>query len=154
MICSKEVIHRGKKRRIDGYVAGKRLRLSLGTANDATADTWKNKIERAIQGGADSPLWPELKRFLPPQTFRALADLVGYNEKQETSQPSWADLETAFSAEMRRRIILGKFAESTRERYDQTIRAFKVFLNECGASELHAMNRALVEIMGDRWKGR
>jgi integrase len=140
-----EVIHRGRKRRIDGYVAGRRLRLSLGTANDATADTWKNKIERAIQGGSDSLLWPELKRFLPPQTFRTLADLVGYNEKQETSQPTWADLEAAFAAEMRQRIVLGKLAESTRERYEQTIRAFAAFLKECEASELRAMNRAFVE---------
>jgi integrase len=140
-----EVVHRGKKRRIDGYVAGKRLRLSLGTANDATADTWKNKIERAVQGGADSPLWPELKRFLPPQTFRTLAALVAYKEKQETFQPKWADLEAAFVAEMRQRIALGKLAESTRNRYEQTVRGFALFLKDTGVCELQAMNRAFVE---------
>jgi integrase len=140
-----EVIHRGRKRRIDGYVAGRRLRLSLGTANDATADTWKNKIERAIQGGPDSLLWPELNRFLPPQTFRTLAALVGYTEKQETYQPTWADLESAFSAEMQQRIVLGKLAESTRERYEQTIRAFGAFLKEGGTSELRVINRAFIE---------
>jgi integrase len=140
-----EVKHRGRKRRIDGYVEGERLRLSLGTANDATADTWKNKIERAIQGGADSVLWPELKRFLPPQTFRKLADVVGYNEKQESSKPTWADLEIAFRAEMRQRIALGKLAESTRERYEQTIRGFAAFLKEIGVSDLRAMNRGFME---------
>jgi integrase len=140
-----EVVHRGKKRRIDGYVAGNRLRLSLGTANDATADAWKNKIERAVHGGADSALWPELKRFLPPQTFRTLAALVGFNEKQETTQPTWADLEAAFATEMRQRIALGKLAESTRNRYEQTIRGFAAFLTETGVCELQAMNRAFVE---------
>jgi hypothetical protein len=140
-----EVVHRGRKRRIDGYVEGKRLRLSLGTANDATADTWKNKIERAIQGGADSPLWPELKRFLPPHTFRTLAALLCYNEKQESPQPTWADLETAFAAEMRQRIALGKLAESTQDRYEQTIRGFAAFLKETGVCELQAMNRAFLE---------
>ncbi len=140
-----EVVHRGKKRRIDGYVAGKRLRLSLGTANDATADSWKNRIERAIQGGADSPLWPELKRFLPPHTFRTLAALVGYDEKQEACHPTWADLEASFATEMRQRIALGKLAESTRERYEQTIRGFATFLKETGVNELQAMNRAFVE---------
>jgi hypothetical protein len=95
-----EVIHRGKRRRIDGYVAGRRLRLSLGTANDATADKWKNNIERALQGGAESPLWPELRRFLPPQTFRALAEIVGYQERKAVAGPTWAELQAAFSAEM------------------------------------------------------
>lgn len=106
-----EVVHRGRQYRIDGYVDGRRVRLSLGTANDATADRWKDKIERAIQGGVESPLWPELKRFLPPQTFRKLASLVGYTEKRESPQPTWTDLEAAFAAEMRRRIALGKFAD-------------------------------------------
>jgi integrase len=140
-----EVIHRGRKRRIDGYVLGKRLRLSLGTANDSTADAWKNKIERALQGGANSPLWPELKRFLPPQTFRTLAAIVGYREEAPTKQPIWAELDAAFSAEMQQRIALGKLAQSTRERYQQTLRAFADFLKESGVTELHLMNRAFVE---------
>jgi integrase len=140
-----EVIHRGSKRRIDGYVLGKRLRLSLGTANDGTADAWKNKIERALQGGADSPLWPELKRFLPPQTFRTLAGIVGYREQAPIEQPTWAQLDAAFSTEMQQRIALGKLAQSTRERYQQALRAFAAFLKESGVTELHTMNRAFIE---------
>ncbi len=46
-----EVVHRGKRMRLDGYVSGRRLRLSLGTANGATAETWKNRIARALEGG-------------------------------------------------------------------------------------------------------
>ncbi len=140
-----EVIHRGSKRRIDGYILGKRLRLSLGTANDSTADTWKNKIERALQGGAASPLWPELKRFLPPQTFRTLAGIVGYREEPQVEHPTWVQLDAAFSAEMQQRIALGKLAQSTRERYQQTLRAFADFLKESGVTELHIMNRAFIE---------
>ena len=56
-----EVVHRGKRMRLDGYVSGRRLRLSLGTANGATAETWKNKIARALEGGRESTLWGELR---------------------------------------------------------------------------------------------
>ncbi|HXM95764.1 MAG TPA: site-specific integrase [Candidatus Dormibacteraeota bacterium] len=140
-----EVIHRGKRFRIAGYVMGRRLRLSLGTASHITADTWKNKIERALQAGADSPLWPELKRFLPPQTFRALAEIVGYEELAVPALPTWEHLQTAFSAEMQQRVVLGKLAPSTRERYQQTLRAFSAFLAETGIVELQSMNRAFIE---------
>ena len=139
------VIHRGRMRRLDGYILGKRLRVSLGTANDSTADAWKNKIERALHSGTDSPLWPELKRFLPPQTFRSLAEIVGYREAQAIEQPTWVQLHAAFSAEMHHRIALGKLAESTRERYQQALRAYVDFLKECGVTELHLMNRAFIE---------
>jgi integrase len=46
---------------------------------------------------------------------------------------------------MHQRILLGKMAESTRERYNQAIRAFKGFLKETGVSELPAMNRPFIE---------
>jgi Phage integrase SAM-like domain len=46
---------------------------------------------------------------------------------------------------MRQRIAVGKLAESTRDRYEQTIRGFAAFLKETGVCELQAMNRAFVE---------
>jgi integrase len=137
-----EVIHRGKRRRIDGYVAGRRFRLSLGTANDATADKWKNNIERALHGGAESPLWPELRRFLPPQTFRTLAEIVGYEERKAVAGPTWAELQAAFSAEMQQKVVLGKLTESTRERYKYTLRSFSDFL---GAADLTSIDRPCIE---------
>jgi hypothetical protein len=46
---------------------------------------------------------------------------------------------------MRRKILLGKLAESTRKRYQQTLRAFNAFLVERGVSELPAMNVTFFE---------
>jgi integrase len=140
-----EVVHRGKKMRLDGYVSGRRLRLSLGTANGATAETWKNKIERALQGGAESPLWVELRMFLPPQTFRTLAGIVGYEETRGASKPTWEAIESAFAAEMQQRVVLGKLAPTTCERYKYTLRSFGGFLLQAGVSELAAIDRPLVE---------
>ena len=46
---------------------------------------------------------------------------------------------------MRQRILLGKLADSTWERYQQTLRAFKSFLDECRVSELPEMSRPFIE---------
>jgi len=43
---------------------------------------------------------------------------------------------------MKQRILLGKLADSTWSRYQQTLRGFKVFLQENGAVDLPSMNRA------------
>jgi integrase len=140
-----EVVHRGKRMRLDGYVSGRRLRLSLGTANSATAETWKNRIERALQGGSESPLWGELKVFLPPQTFRTLARIVGYEEGRVVSKPTWDALESAFAAEMQQKVVLGKLATTTCERYKYTLRSFGQFLREASVAELAAIDRPFVE---------
>jgi len=42
---------------------------------------------------------------------------------------------------MRQRILLGRLADSTWERYQQTLRAFKGFLNETGITKLLAKIR-------------
>lgn len=137
-----EVVQRGKRMRIDGYVLGRRVRLSLGTASGGCADAWKGRIERALQGGAESPLWPELKRLLPPQTFRTVAEIAGYEERRPAT---WTELESAFTAEMQQRIALGKLAATTCERYQYTLRSFREFLNGKGLADLAAINRPLVE---------
>ena len=140
-----ETTKRGRHWRVDGNVGGKRLRISLGTENGDYAEKCKNKIESALQGGASSQFWPELKVLLPPQTFRMLAKIGGYEEKQNVVQPTWTDLEGAFSVEMQQRILLGKLAASTRERYRQTFRAFVEFLKTGGVTDLGLMNRSFIE---------
>jgi integrase len=140
-----EVMQRGKRQRLEGYVAGRRLRLSLGTANGATAEIWKNKIKRALEGGRDSTLWPELNLLLPPQTFRALARIVGYDATRSEPKLAWNALETAFRAEMQQRVVLGKLAPTTCERYGYTLRSFERFLIENTVVELAAIDRPLVE---------
>jgi hypothetical protein len=136
---------RGKKYRVSGYFQGKRIRASLGTASVSSADVWKEKIKRALESGADSPLWPELQRLLPPQTFRMLARVVGYEEKTAPIVPVWIDLVAAVKARDEQRIQLGTLALSTKARYDQTLASFTTFLGELTISELRQITRPMVE---------
>ena len=128
-----------------GTIAGRFLRLSLGTANSGAASTIINRIERAIAEGPTSSLWQELKQALPPTTFEVLAGIANYREEAPAKIWTWRELEATFEAEMRQRILLGKLADSTWERYQQTLRAFKGFLNECGVSELPELTRSFIE---------
>jgi integrase len=136
---------RSKRYRVVGTIAGRFLRLSLGTANNGAASTTINRIERAIAEGQASSLWPELKRALPPKTFEVLARAANYREEVPAKVWTWKELEATFETEMRQRILLGKLADSTWERYQQTLRAFKGFLNECAVSELPEMTRPFIE---------
>jgi hypothetical protein len=92
-----------------------------------------------------SSLWPELRRALPPRTFEVLAEIANYHEEAPAKVWTWKELEATFETEMRQRILLGKLADSTRERYQQTLRAFKSFLNECSVSELPEITRPFIE---------
>ncbi len=136
---------------IHGTVGGKFLRLPLGTSNRASASTTADHVERAMSEGQTSFRWPELKRTLPLRTFQLLARTVNYCEPEPVPEPlmvpipTWNDLENAFSVKMQQRVMLGKLAESTRERYKQTMRVFKLFLGECGVSDLPLLNRPFIE---------
>jgi integrase len=131
---------------IHGTVAGKFLRLPLGTANKDAARITVDHVERALSEGQTSLRWPELKKLLPPNTFAALAKVASYCEPAPVAAAAtWNDLETAFKAKMQQRILLGKLAESTSARYEQSLRTFNAFLKESGISDLAAMNRAFIE---------
>jgi len=140
-----EIKKRDRKYRVDGYFQGRRIRASLGTANAGNADAWKEKIKRALESGADCPLWPELQRLLPPQTFRALSQAVGYEEKKAATVHHWKDLVGAVKARDQQRIQLGKLAASTKIRYDQTLASFTTFLGEANLIELRQITRPVVE---------
>lgn len=136
---------RGKRYRVIGTIAGRFLRFSLGTANTSAASTTVGRIERAIAEGPASSLWPELNRALPHKTFEVLAGIANYREEPPAKVWTWKELEAMFETEMRQRILLGKLADSTWERYQQTLRAFKGFLDESGVSELPEMTRPFIE---------
>jgi Phage integrase SAM-like domain len=136
---------RGKVYRAEGFVGGKRIRISLGTREADSARRLLNRIERGLSEGADSPLWTELRAVLPPTTFPTLAALVGWREQIETPEPTWLELNAAFEHEMEQRMALGKFQLSTADRYRQTLREFSVFLSERNVSHLKAITRPLVE---------
>src|ERR1700751_581706 len=115
---------RGNRYWAVGTIAGRFLRLSLGTANGGAASKDVDRIERAIAEGPLSSLWPELKRALPPKTFVPVAKIGNYVERRPAEAPKvwiWTELEAAFEREMHQRILFGKLTDSTRERYQQTI---------------------------------
>lgn len=137
---------RGDRYWISGTIAKRQVRLPLGTSNRDAAMVTVDHVERALSEGQTSLRWQELKKTLPPKTFDALAAIANYREPEAPAPvATWADLESAFLAKMEQRILLGKLAESTRERYRQTLRAFKLFLEETGVSDLPAMNRPFIE---------
>jgi integrase len=142
---SKRGFKRGSKLHLHGYINGKRLRVSLGTANEYAAADLKRNIENAISRGGDSQFWPELRRLLPPQSFQTLARIAGYKEPIETIPLSWSDLRAAYALRLRQRIELGKMAESTRQRYQHTVKSFEAFLAERGVYELLKIDRPFME---------
>ncbi len=137
---------RGERYWMHGTIAGKFLRLPLGTANRDAARITVDHVERALSEGQTSLRWPELKKLLPPNTFAALASVANYCEPEPMMPAAtWCDLEAAFKTKMQQRILLGKLAESTNTRYAQTLRVFDAFLKESGVSDLASMNRAFIE---------
>lgn len=149
-----EIKKRGTKYRISGYFQGKRIRASLGTANAGNADVWKEKIKRAVESGPDCMLWPELKRLLPPQTFRAIAELVGYQEKTPPIVPTWADLIAAVGVRDQQRIQLGKLALSTKARYDQSLKSFTTFLRQSAQTNNPSLGGKLQGMANSKDQGK
>ncbi len=146
---------RGKTYRLEGRAGQRarrgsgeheRIRLSLGTMNSDAAYLLHGKIERALAEGPDSSLWHKLCGVLPAETFAKLAQIAGHDTTQpETSQPTWQDLASKFSAWTAQRVAQGKMRDSTRARYLHTIRVFGEFLGERGIVEIEHISRALVE---------
>lgn len=79
------------------------------------------------------------------EAFKILAKIAHYRELAPAKVAMWKDLKSMFEAEMGQRIALGKLAESTRERYQQTLRAFDEYLNLSDVHDLPTMNRSFIE---------
>jgi integrase len=139
------VVGRGSKYHLDGYSGGKRFRISLGTANLSSAADLGRQIENAIMRGNESRFWPELRRFLPPQSFRALAKFAGYQEPKIEPAFTWKELRAAVNMRMSQQISLGKMANSTRQRYEHTLKSFEEFLNLRRVDEVQKMDRPFIE---------
>jgi hypothetical protein len=139
------VVKRGSKWHLDGYISRKRFRISLGTANESHATDIKRRIENAIARENESQFWPELCRLLPPQSFRALAELANYREPKAETPPTWRDLRSAFTMRMSQQRALGKMAESTRQRYEYTLKSFQEFLNLRRLDEIRDLKRPFIE---------
>jgi len=135
----------GKWFRIEGRIAGERVRLTLGTCNRDNARATVADVERALAEGNGSALWLKLRSVLPESSFTRLAAVAGYAGRAPTPAPSWPELARLFEADIRRRIALGKFRDSTWARYQFETREFSEFLRQRGIELLAQIDRPLVE---------
>lgn len=139
------IVKRGRVWQLAGSYSGKRIRISLGTASESSAADIKRNIENALIRGNDSPYWPELRRILPPQSFGTLAAIAGYKEPIVPAIPTWTELRAAFILHMNYRVAIGKLADSTRQRYQYTVKSFEEFLSSRRITELPHIDRPLIE---------
>jgi len=135
------------RKRKQGYYADYllgtvRIRGTLGTRDKASARQLGMRIETAMSAGKDSPIWSELKTALPEPTFARFAERAGVKERQA---PTWEDLRKLFEAHMAQRVVIGKFRESTLDRYTATLRDFGAFLQERNITLLEDITRLVTE---------
>jgi integrase len=131
---------------IEGRHGGKRIRLALDTKNREMAHATVMDIETALREGADSDRWRRLRLVLPPNTFEPLAAIAGYVEKPVPPPlPTWSELEKLFESDAKRRVALGRFRQSTLDRYQYEFREFGTFVTEVGVVALAQMDRPFIE---------
>jgi integrase len=120
---------RGKTYRAVGTVSGRRIKLSLGARDEASAIRVLRHLEYGLLEGSSSGHWITLQTLFPAARFQRLAQLVGWTPP-EPNKPdaTWADLTGHFESHMRQRISLGKLRESTASRYRRTVDEFTLFL--------------------------
>jgi integrase len=135
----------GKWFRIEGYIAGVRVRVALRTRNRENARNTIGEIERALCEGASSALWTQLAAVLPHRAFKQFAAIVGYAPQTPAPAPCLADLVRLFESDSLRRIALGKLRASTFERYQFEVREFEEFARVRQVSLLPAMDRPFIE---------
>ena len=58
---------------------------------------------------------------------------------------TWGDLQEAFVAHMEQRIKIGKLQNSTRERYEVTLKEFDKYLAERSITELENITKPVIE---------
>ena len=133
---------RGRKYFVYFYEESCRLRGSLGTRSRDVALRLIHRIETALAEGQESLLWQELQTLLPQRTYNSFADHAGVKHKQ---LPTWEDLKTGFSVFREQRVMLGKLAQSTSNRYEVTIREFGEFLATEKITLLHDISKPVVE---------
>ena len=134
-----------RKHRLEGFVAGRRVRLSLGTRNHEAAVRLAGKIESAVVEGSESKLWPEIENLLPGSSFCKLAEIVGYTPATKAGHRTWESLRESFEIHCRHRIARRKLRESTWVRYQHTLKEFEKFLEQRGITVLKAISRRAIE---------
>ena len=121
---------RGKTYRAVGIVACRRIKLSLGVKDEASAIRVLRHLEYGLLEGPKSEHWMTLQTLFPRARFQRLAELVGWvPPAPKKSDPTWNALFRHFESYMRQRIALGKLRESTAQRYRRTAEEFTFFLS-------------------------
>jgi integrase len=118
------------------------VRGSLGTRNADAARRVAHRLETALAEGPLSPVWIEIERLMPPESFARFANFAGVKHQHI---PTWGELHESFEVFMEQRIKMDKLRPSTAERYRHTLREFDLFLKEQEASLLQDVNVLLVE---------
>lgn len=131
------------------WAAGKRIRLSLGTKKAGEAQNRADWIVQALREGPSSALWPTLSEVLPhgkQRAFDVCAELAGYTPVTVAPkvEPTWTDLRDCYVAALDAKILDGKFSESSKQNYSQSLKEFDSFAVTRGISRLADINDDVV----------
>jgi integrase len=137
-----------------------RVRKSLGTDVERTANERVRRIIGACEQGAESKYWQELRAELPPNTFKFFADMVGYKDDAPVApkvEPTWAELLADYTKHLQRPIVAGKRAgklraDSTKARCLQTFATFTRFLTEKGITNLVDITPKIAQEQFQDWR--
>ena len=129
-----------------GWAGEERIRWSLGTKKAGEAENRKDWIVRCVSEGVTSAMWRTLKDTLPSRTFELLSKLIGYQPVTVAAkiQPTWADLQASYIAALDAKILEGKFSESSKTNYLQSLKEFDTFVTNRGYSKLTDINEDAV----------
>src|SRR6185437_16645527 len=133
---------RGKYFSVDYASGSQRLRGSLRTANREAAMRLKGRLENAMAEGPESPLWSEVKRALPLETYKTFSRYMSVSKR---SSVEWSDLRQAFELWMKHRVQLRKMRDSTQNRYYQTLVSFSEYLKAQKMDYLDQITRPVIE---------
>jgi integrase len=128
---------RGKTYRAVGIVSRRRIKVSLGVRDEASAIRVLRHLEYGLLEGPKSEHWMTLQTLFPAARFQRLAELIGWAPPTpKKPDPTWIDLTRHFDGYMRQRIALGKLRDSTAQRYRRTAEEFTFFLSAQNTSIL------------------
>jgi integrase len=137
-----------------------RIRKSLGTDAERTANERVRRILGAVEQGVTSDYWQTLRAELPPNTFAYFAAMVGYKDTAPVApkiEPTWTDLLAEYTKHLQRPIVAGNRAgklraDSTKSRCLQTFATFTRFLTEKSITNLSDITPKIAQEAFQDWR--
>jgi integrase len=134
---------RGKSYHVDWVNAPLvRIRGPLGTQNRSVAKQLGDRLEIALAQGPKSPLWRDLSRVIPTETFNRFANHVGVKEKYTDTCEEFREL---FESHRNQQVKIGDLANSTVEHCRNTLNEFWCFLHEQRIKMLRDIDYAVID---------